>query len=153
MDIDMSKILSDIADRKLIYLGSGAGRIVYNMGNGSVVKHAKNRFGIYQNRNEYQLNQMYKGDLLAKVLSVSDDYTILVMQAAKTVIDMKPVLDYFHVKTRKGLFYVPELIDLARNHHLVAREFLVSRNWGLISDKPVIIDYGYVRLPHRRTVL
>jgi hypothetical protein len=149
MYFNFDKIRSGINSGSFRFLGYGAGRRVYDIGNGYVVKIAKNRFGIYQNKNEYRLALMYKGDLLAKAISVSGGYRMLVMQAAKTLNDIKPVLNYFNVKATEELYYAPELVGLARKHHLVMREFFVSRNWGLINDKPVIIDYGFIKR-HRR---
>ena len=149
MNIDFEKIRSEIRGERLNYLGSGAGRRVYDTGNGYVVKVAMNQFGLTQNKNEYRLSLMYTGELLAKVLSVSEGHKMLAMQAAKPLHQIKPVLDYFNVETRKGLYYVPELADLVKTHHLVMREFLVSRNWGLINNKPVIIDYGFAKRRRR----
>lgn len=150
MNIDFDRIRSDIHSRKFQFLGSGAGRRVYDMGNGYVVKIAKNGFGIRQNRNEYQLSLTYQGELLAKVISVSEGYRMLIMQAAMALQGMKPVLDYFHVRTSRGLTNVPDLVDFAKKHHLVMREFIVSRNWGLIGNKPIIIDYGFIKRRRRR---
>jgi len=139
---DMNKIYADINSGKLKYLGRGAGRRVYDMGNGYVVKLAKNNFGYRQNKFEYGLSQVYKGDLLAKVHSVSEGYRMLVMESAQTINSMTPVLNYFNVRTVNELFKIPPLAALVRTHNLSLREFSRPWNWGLINGKPVIIDYG-----------
>lgn len=149
MNIDFDRLRSDIRNGRLACLGNGAGRRVFDMGGGCVVKIAQNGFGIRQNRNEYRLSRMYSGDLLARVLSVSEGHYMLVMQAARPLRELSPVLNYFNVKTGTGLSRVPELVDLAKKHHLVMREFVVPRNWGLIGDRPVIIDYGFVQQRRR----
>ena len=153
MEMDYQRILNDIRRGRLPHVGSGAGRNVYDMGNGYVVKVAKNGFGMEQNRNEHHLSLLYNGNLLARVMSVSDDHRMLVMQAAESIRNMKPVLDYFHVGTRKALYFAPELVDLARTHRLVHREFLWPRNWGLIGKRPVIIDYGFIMRRRRRRLI
>ena len=149
MDQDFNLIRSGVRSGRFPTLGQGAGRRVYDMGDGYVVKVARNSFGLRQNRMEYQLSLQYQGDLLAKVAAVSDRYRLLVMQAAQPLHDLQPVLDYFHLAKRSDLAAVPELVVLSRKHHLAMKEFLVSRNWGLINNRPVIIDYGFVR-QHRR---
>ena len=141
---DMNKIYADINSGKLKYLGGGAGRRVYDLGNGYVVKLAKNNFGYRQNKIEHGLSQVYKGDLLAKVHSVSEGYTLLVMQTAQTIDSMTPVLNYFKVRSVNELYSVPQLAALAQTHKLAFREFLRPRNWGLINGIPVIIDYGLI---------
>lgn len=145
MSPDFDVIRSGVRGGRFRYLGYGAGRRVYDMGNGYVVKVARNSFGFRQNRSEYRLSQLHQGDLLAKVVGVSDGYQLLVMQAAMPLRDMQPVLDYFHVVTKGDLATVPELVGLVKKHHTLMKEFLVARNWGLINNRPVIIDYGFVR--------
>lgn len=149
MHPDFAQIRSGIRSGSFQYLGRGAGRLVYDMGDGYVVKIARNRFGIRQNRNEHRLNARYEGDLLAKVMAVSDGYGMLVMQAAQPLNELQPVLDHFHVKTGNGLSQVPELVNLVKKHHLVMREFVGFRNWGLMGGRPVIIDYGFVKRRRR----
>ncbi len=146
---DFAAIRAGIRSGSIQFLGRGAGRLVYDMGDGYVVKIARNRFGLIQNRNEHWLNARYKGDLLARIVAVSNGYGMLVMQAAQPLHDIQPVLDYFHVKTRNDLSEVPELVDLVKKHHLVMREFIGFRNWGLMDGRPVIIDYGFVKRRRR----
>jgi len=150
MESNMNTVISGIRKGRFRMLGRGAGRRVFDMGNGYVLKVARNKFGIIQNRNEYQVNQLYKGRLLADVIAVSSRYDLLVMQTAKALEDITPVLNHFHVKDIKELAQVPELVEFAEQHNLVLREFVASRNWGLINGKPVIIDYGYVKRRRQR---
>lgn len=141
---DEARIYSGIRSGKFRYLGRGAGRHVFDMGDGRVVKVARNDFGYTQNKTEYELSLAYKGDLFAKVISASEDYRLLIMQAAKWITSLTPVLNYYGVRSTNELFNVPEIFALIRNHKLVAREFLRPRNWGVIGGRPVIIDYGII---------
>ncbi len=118
---DADRIYSGIRNGKFKYLGRGAGRHVFDMGDGRVVKVARNEFGYDQNKTEYALSLAYKGDLFAKVISVSEDHRLLIMQAAKWVSNLAPVLKYYNVRSTKELFDVPEVFALIRNHRLVAR--------------------------------
>lgn len=145
MSPDFDLIRSGVRSGSFRYLGYGAGRRVYDMGNGYVVKVARNPFGFRQNRSEYRLSLQHQGDLLAKVAGASVGYQLLVMQAATTMRDLQPVLDYYHVAMKRDLAAVPELVGLVNKHHLLMKEFLAARNWGLINNRPVIIDYGFVR--------
>ncbi len=146
---DFDTIRSEVRGGRYTKLGYGAGRSVYDMNTGYVVKVAKNRFGLRQNRNESELSLRYHGDLLARVAAVSEGYEMLVMQTATPLHDMGPVLRYFNIKNLRRLTAVPELNALVREHRLVMKEFLGARNWGLINNRPVIIDYGFAR--RRRT--
>jgi len=130
---------------KYRYLGKGSGRIVYDMGNGRVIKAAKNIKGIAQNLEEYNISEVDNSGLFARVLNVSDDYRFLIMDKAERIKDMSYVWKYFRVRNNKELFQVNAIRDLFEKYDLMIWDFGRAVNWGLIHGKPMIIDYGFTR--------
>ena len=124
--IDLPAIINDISNGAYPVLGSGSGRRVYDLRNGTVLKAAKNKKGYAQNQIESIISEMDDSDLFAKVLFISPDNRFLIMEKADPVTDFSYVRNYFHVKNN------PPITDLCR-----------PVNWGILHDRPVIIDYGF----------
>jgi len=135
---------------KYRYLGKGSGRIVYDMGNGLVIKAAKNRKGIAQNIEEYSIALVDDSGLFARVLTVSDDYHFLIMDKAERIKDISQVWKYFHVNSNKELYQVNEIRDLSEKYNLLIWDFGRAVNWGQINGRPMIIDFGFTRQVRRR---
>lgn len=127
------------------YIGKGSGRIVYDLGNGQVVKYAKNIKGIAQNIEEYSIALLDDSGLFAKVLKVSDDYRYLIMDKADRVKDISFVWKYFHVRSNKELYQVRKIREIAEKYNLLISDLGRAVNWGQINGKPMIIDYGFTR--------
>lgn len=126
-------------------IGSGSGRHVYDLQNGYVVKKAKNRRGLAQNRAEQHIASMDQSGILARVLQVSEDYELLIMEKAEKIENIAEVLRYFHVDTTRELFQVQSLKMFARNYHLLLQDLRRPANWGKIHGRPVVVDYGFTR--------
>lgn len=144
------QISINISRGKYRYIGKGSGRIVYDMGNGSVIKAAKNRKGIAQNIEEYRIAQVDDSGLFAKVLTVSDNYRFLIMDKAERIKDISYVWNYFHVRSNIELYQVHEIRNLSEKYNLMIWDFGRSVNWGQINGRPIIIDYGFTRQVRRR---
>ena len=127
------------------YIGKGSGRIVYDLGNGQVVKYAKNIKGIAQNIEEYSIALLDDSGLFANVLKVSDDYRYLIMNKADRVKDISFVWKYFHVRSNKELYQVRKLKEITEKYNLLISDLGRAVNWGQINGKPMIIDYGFTR--------
>lgn len=132
------------------YIGSGSGRQVFDLGNGSVVKVARNAKGIAQNKAEYQISSTGNNALFAKVLQVSSDFQLLIMEKAVVLQHISPVWRYFHVHDNKELLQVRELREIARMHHLLLPDLRRHQNWGQLNGRPVIIDYGFTQKVRRK---
>ena len=135
---------------KYRYLGKGSGRIVYDMGNGRVIKAAKNRKGFAQNIEEYSIAQVDDSGLFARVLNVSDDYRFLIMDKAERIKDISYVWKYFRVSNNKELFQIKALRELSEKYDLLIWDFGRAANWGFIDGRPRIIDYGFTWQVRRR---
>ena len=127
------------------YIGSGSSRDVFDLGNGYVVKAAKNKAGIAQNKYEYKISLYDNSELLAKVIQVSTDFRFLIMQKADKINHISYVWKYFNVTNKKELFSLGELQDIKKNYNLLLGDFARKSNWGIINGRPVIIDYGFTR--------
>ncbi len=127
------------------YIGSGSSREVFDLGNGYVIKVAKNRAGVAQNKSEYNISYYDNSDLFAKVVQVSSDFYFLIMEKADKIYNISEVFKYFNVSGKRGLFQLNEMQNIKINYNLVLADFNRKSNWGIINRRPVIIDYGFTR--------
>ncbi|MBE5961852.1 MAG: hypothetical protein E7256_10830 [Lachnospiraceae bacterium] len=126
-------------------LGTGSGRIVYDLNNGYVAKVAKNEKGFAQNKVEYRIYMSSENPLLAEIVYCTSDYKIVIMRKAKKIADFDFILDYFEVDRIKDLAYVDEVYDLIENYNLIFADFEKTTSWGIIKNRPAIVDYGFTR--------
>lgn len=143
MDIDFTQISSNLKKGSYKYLGTGSGRLVYDMGNGYVVKAAKNRKGIAQNKAEYAISQKGETQLFAKIKKISDNYEMVIMEKAEPLTQFSEVFNYYKVKSYIELFRLAEFRKLTREYGLLEPDLRRNKNWGKINGRPVIIDYGF----------
>ena len=146
INVDFKEIALNIRRRNYEYIGAGSGRKVFDLGNGYVVKAAKNIRGIAQNQAEYKISLTADdNDLFLKILNVSEGFRLLIMEKAEKVRSISYVWNYFNVKSNKELYKVKELQDISSKYDLVLRDFGSPNNWGRVGDRPVIIDYGFTQ--------
>jgi len=127
------------------YIGSGSCRQVFDLNNGYVIKIAKNRAGIAQNKSEYKISSKDYSNLFAKVVQVSNDFTLLIMQKANKIYEISYVWNYFKISSKRELFNLKELQNIKNKYKLLLGDFARESSWGVINGRPVIIDYGFTR--------
>lgn len=150
MEVDFEQIILDISRQTYIYIGSGSGRRVFDLGNEYVVKVAKNKKGIAQNEAEYQISLINRSNLFAKISQVSEDFSLLIMEKADKIKKISDVWKYFNVKSNRGLFKLEELKDISSKYNLLLQDLCRPANWGKINERPVIIDFGFTRKVKRK---
>lgn len=143
IDIDLDMITLNIRKGNYKRIGSGSGRRVYDLENGYVIKVAKNRKGIAQNEVEYQVTLADRTHLFAKVTHVSEDYMLLIMEKAECVNNFYDIWSYFDVRSNRELFRMEEFQYIFHQYNLLPVDFRKLANWGIINNRPVIIDYGF----------
>lgn len=149
-NVDFKKISLNIRRGAYKCIGMGSGRIVYDLGNGYVVKVARNQKGIAQNEAEYKIALADDSNLLANILIVSERFGFLVMERARRIQNISHVWNYFNVKNNKELFQIQKLQDISSKYDLSLIDFGRVVNWGQINEKPIIIDYGFTKEVQRR---
>lgn len=145
MNINFENISKNIRLRAYPKLGSGSGRVVYDLNNGYVVKAAKNGKGIEQNKAEQQISDMGDWKIFAKVVAYSDDYSLLVMEKARRIRSFKEVWSYYRVSNNRQLFSSDEFRPILVKNELLTADLCRLSSWGIINERPVIIDYGFTR--------
>jgi hypothetical protein len=140
----------DIKKGNYTSLGSGSGRQVYDLDNGYVVKVARNRKGIAQNKVEQHISSSSSTLILAEVMQTSEDFSLLIMEKAEKITNISDVWDYFHVKSNRELLQKRELKELYTKHHLLPPDLCRACNWGRIQNSMVIIDYGFTSAVKRK---
>lgn len=127
------------------YIGSGSSRKVFDLGNGYVVKVAKNKAGIAQNKMEYTISLTDSSNLLAKVIQSSKDFYILIMEKADKIDNFSYVCDYFKVDNILQVLTLKEFQNLHYKYNLLLNDLRRTSSWGIINGKPVVIDYGFTK--------
>ena len=145
MVVDFDNISQNISQRKYSVIGSGSGRLVFDMGNGYVVKMAKNKKGIAQNKAEYQIAAADHSDLFAKIVTVSEGYRYLVMEKAERIRSISVVWNYFNVHSNRELSQLELFNNILEKYDLLMSDLYRKTSWGIVSGRPVIIDYGFTR--------
>lgn len=145
MAIDFDKIKADIDEHKYSLIGSGSGRNVYDLDNGYVVKSAKNRRGLAQNKAEHEIATNNKSHYFAKIKGVSEDYRFLIMEKADRIKSFSEVWNYYKVRNIRELFQLEDFRDVIIKSGLLTVDLERRTSWGMIKGKPVIIDFGFTR--------
>lgn len=127
------------------YIGSGSSRKVFDLGNGYVVKIAKNKAGIAQNKAEYKISLLDSSNLFAKVMKSSNDFHVLIMEKADKVENLAFVCNYFNVDNILQVVTLEDFQNLYHKYNLLLNDLCRISSWGIINGKPVIIDYGFTK--------
>lgn len=141
--INLSEIINNLQSGTYPKLGSGSGRRVYDLQNGTALKVAKNVRGYAQNQMEYIISEMDDSELFAKVLYISKDNLYLIMEKAEPVINFAQVRSYFKVSTNRELFLLNDLNYIPHKYNLLISDLCRPANWGFLNERPVIVDYGF----------
>ncbi|MDF2941747.1 MAG: hypothetical protein K0S01_605 [Herbinix sp.] len=150
MGVDFDNIRLNIKKESYDLIGTGSGRRVFDLNNGYVVKMAKNRKGIAQNKVEYQISSTAHTKIFAKVLAVSDDFIYLIMEKAEKINYISDVWKYYHVRNNRELFRLNEFRNLTSKYGLLLPDLCRPYSWGLIGGRPTIIDFGFTKEVRRR---
>ena len=145
MGIDFAYIKTNIEKRTYHLIGSGSGRNVFDLDNGYVVKVARNRKGLAQNKAEYQIAATNHSHIFARIVAISDDSIYLIMEKAERVYSIAEIWNYYHVKNNKELFRINEFQDFTQKYNLLYPDLKRASSWGFVKGKPVIIDYGFTK--------
>ena len=72
------------------------------------------------------------------------------MEKAVRIRDFSEVRKYFNVKSNRELFQLEEIKSVFPNHNLLLNDLYRTSNWGMIKNRPVIIDYGFTQSVRRK---
>lgn len=139
----LCKLNDEEFDSKFEFLGEGISRKVYNLNDKYVIKVAKDREGLYQNKVEHyvytRINTKYIS-YLAKIACYTP--RILIMQKAIPLTkDYKEkFINVFTFNNSKDL--LDDLCFIADKYYLFYEDLISASSWGLINEKYVLIDYG-----------
>lgn len=131
--------------KKYRYIGSGSSRKVFDLGNGYVLKVAKNKAGIAQNKMEYKISLTDSSNLFAKVIQASENFNALIMEKADKITDFSYVCSYFKAENILEVLTLKEFQNLYYRYNLLLNDLCRTSSWGIINEKPVVIDYGFTR--------
>jgi hypothetical protein len=145
MAISFNQIMLKINRGYYRYVGSGSGRKVFDLGNGYVIKVAKNKAGIAQNKSEYKISSNDHSNLFAKVIQISNDSNLLIMEKADEINNIFYVFKYFNVTNKRELYDLKEFQNVKQKYNLLLGDFGRKSSWGIINGRPVIVDYGFTR--------
>lgn len=145
MAIDFKDIKINIEKKTYPLIGTGTGRNVYDLENGYVVKTARNRRGLAQNKAEHQIAASDHSHIFAKVIAVSEDQRYLIMEKAERINSLSEVWGYYHVRNNRELFRLKKFREAYSKNNLLLPDLGRKNSWGKVRGKPVIIDFGFTR--------
>ena len=148
--VDFDIISSNIRQKKYRFIGAGSGRSVFDLEDGYVVKVAINRRGFAQNRVESHISSVDQTSLFAKITDVSDDFRLLIMEKAELINSIFDVWKFFEVKNKREFWGLESIQYVISEHDLLFVDLCRTVNWGMIGDRPVIIDYGFTSAVKRK---
>lgn len=141
--VNLEEIIDNLNAGYYPVLGTGSARKVYDLGNDTVLKTAKNIKGYAQNHVEAIISEIDDSDTFAKVLHASDDNRYLVMEKAGPISSFAFVRSYYNVNSNKELFLLNDLNYIPHKYNLLISDLCRPVNWGVLDGRPVIIDYGF----------
>ncbi len=150
MIFDFQEINRNVRKHSYRFLGSGSGRQIFDLGNGYVIKIARNRKGLAQNEAEYQIYKSGSNELFAPIVAASPSLNMIIMERANRHSDNSPVWRYFGVNNNYELKQIPQIHSAIKKNGLVFSDLRRPSSWGTINGKPVIIDYGLTRSVHKK---
>ena len=145
MNDELLDIREKLSKGQYRLLGCGSGRRVFDLNNGYVVKVARNRKGIAQNRVEYQILTESEIPIIARTISISEDDRYLIMEKVERLRNFSYVLRYYNVHSLNELLTRDDIIELIERYHIVKADLRRISNWGITDGRPVIIDYGFTQ--------
>ena len=143
MKFDLKLISENLDKNEYKFIGAGSGREVYDLGNGYVVKVARNKRGLAQNKAEYDISLTDDTNLFAKIKQISQNSILLIMERAEKINHISEVWDYFHVNSNRELFQLEKFREISEKYDLLLADLRRHNNWGKVREKLVIIDYGF----------
>lgn len=127
--------------KNFLFLGSGIARAVYALNNYYVVKVAMNRDGLDQCMLEHEVfiscNQRYL-KYLCPVLWYRPGMIIMPRAFPLTMLSPSST---FKISSL-GSHAFRDLKQLSKEYDLLFGDIESSSSWGMLSGKPVLIDYG-----------
>lgn len=146
-------------------LGKGSGRVVCDYSADAVLKIAYNKKGIEQNKTEVAVSSKATDCTpIARVLSHHPDYSYILQQKADLFNDSVfensskgiTVDDFFYflrfkmraICDRSSLF--EQALSTCTAHGLDPFDVSDRKAWGIIGERPVLIDYGLTLSTARR---
>lgn len=126
-------------------IGEGSSREVFDIGNGFVVKVAKNEAGLMQNEAEYKISRYDKSGIFAPIVNKCRNNLMLIMEKADYIEDISLVWNYFGVQDKWDFYRHPSIRRLEKKYNLLLGDLNRPSSWGIINGRPMIIDYGFTR--------
>ena len=139
------KIIYDLQRGKYKYIGSGFSREVFDLSNGYVIKVAKNKAGIEQNKTEFKISNNDDFDIFADIIFAMSNYKYVVMEKAEKIKSINYVWRYFNVYSKNEFSKLSLIRNIKYKYNLLVSDLVKVTSWGIINRRLQIIDYGFTR--------
>lgn len=134
--------ISEIDDR-FEYLGEGISRIVYGINDQWVIKIAKGREGLYQNKVELYVFK-HCGTRFRKYLCpivwYRQDMLVMPRAIPLSKITRCKKVNLKAIRSEPEAF--TDLIDFSERFYMLSEDIESTSSWGILNNAPVLIDYG-----------
>lgn len=129
--------------RRFTFLGEGISRAVYALNDEYVIKIAKGREGLYQNRVERYVYNHANNTLksyLCPILWYKPRMIVMPRAIPLSQITSNEFVDLKTIRSEPDAYN--DLLYLTRKFYLFFEDIEATSSWGLINGVPVLIDYG-----------
>lgn len=137
------KMKSSDFDLNFDFLGEGISRKVYALDNKYVIKVAKDKEGVYQNKVEHFVYSHVNIKLkkyLAPIACFKPNLVIMERAVPLSNTDENNYINVFNFYKDANFF--KDLSYLADRFYLFYEDLISYSSWGILKDKFVLIDYG-----------
>ncbi|GLC32227.1 hypothetical protein [Clostridium omnivorum] len=135
-----------LIESNLHFIGKGSGRKVYAIDENYVIKVPRNTSGVLQNKVENNIfnsaNESLK-EYLCPIEYYKND--IIIMKRAlplNSIITNRGLNMLQILNTRKKSEFFKEMKPLLKYYDLLYEDIIAISSWGILNNKPVLIDYG-----------
>ena len=139
------KIIYDLQRGKYKYIGSGSSREVFDLSNGYVIKVAKNKAGIEQNKTEFKISNNDDFDIFADIIFAMSNYKYVVMEKAEKIKSINYVWRSLNVYSKNEFSKLSLIRNIKYKYNLLVSDLVKVTSWGIINGRLQIIDYGFTR--------
>jgi hypothetical protein len=129
--------------KRFQFLGEGISRAVFAVNDDYVIKVAKGREGLYQNKVEKYVFTHSGKDLrkyLCPIIWFKPDMLVMPRAVPLSFFTSKKYLDIKKIRSEPEAF--EDLKLLTKRFYLFYEDIVSVSSWGLLDNKPVLIDYG-----------
>lgn len=132
--------------RNFPIIGEGSGRVVFQINNKYVLKFPKSKMGMLQCKIEHEIydkiDSKLKKYLCPIYLHKNGRLIMLRTIPLLQIVGCRGLKIYDVFRMKNEVSFYKDIKKIAKNHDLLFPDVMAVSSWGIVSNKPYLIDYG-----------